>query len=662
MRKKTGTVPDTAVLDMIPFSIFIKDLDSVYIYSNPANAEYSGYLPELIPGKTDFDLFPEESARTFQADDRNVIESGLKSDRVDFATRHDRETIIRIIKKPYRDENGEIIGVMGIYWEITEELKNKAALSDKRSQLRLALKAAEIGVWTWDFQQEKLIWDEQINTIFGNTGPCEGDDYDFFSFIHPEDRKAVIEEFRILDRDISEINIEYRIIRSDGTIRYVQTRGEVHGDTENKPIKMIGIIHDITRKQLTEETLHSIVRLNQLVDDFSMDEILELILKEAVRLTDSRIGILYFIDEESGAIAIEKWLDISAPQNRIKQKNAKMPVPGIGLLAECLREKKPVIHNGISTDEDSPDLPDGIPPIIRKLAIPIIEKKNIKAVICVLNKSSPYEDFDGDQLTLLGENLWNIISRKQMIHSLEEAHREAVESNKIKDRFFSIIAHDLSNPVSNIRILSDHLSNVVFEASPDMEIMRELSGILSKSVITAQDLLKNLLTWSRAQREALEYQPNYEVVKEPVKMAIAACSPIAEGKNIRIKSHWMEEDTVYADSNMLQTILRNILMNAIKFTDVGGEISLNVISVNDEISFRIQDNGIGMSEEKVQSLFNIEDMKSTRGTNAEKGTGLGLLLCKEFVDCHGGSIKAESSPGKGSVFTITLPRPEKPNR
>jgi len=658
MRERTGTVSDTAVLDMIPFSIFIKDLDSVYIYSNPANAEYSGILPERIPGKTDFDLFPEESARTFQADDRTVIRSGLKSDRVDFATHHDRETIIRIIKKPYRDENGEIIGVMGIYWEITEELKNKAALSDKRSQLRLALKAAEIGVWTWDFQQEKLFWDEQINTIFGNTGPCEGDDDDFFSLIHPDDRKAVIEEFQILDRDISEINIEYRIIRSDGTVRYVQTRGEVHGDRDNKPVKMIGVIHDITRKRLTEETLHFIVRLNQLVDDFSMEEILELILREAVRLTDSRMGILYFIDEDSGEISIEKWLNISESPNKSKRKNSNTRIPGSRLLAECLRERKAVIQNEVSPDEDYPDLPDDMPPIFRKLAIPIVEKKKVRAVISVLNKPGPYEDFNGDQLTLLGDNLWNVISRKQMILSLEEAHREAVESNKIKDRFFSIIAHDLSNPVSNIRILADHLTTVVSEPSPDMEIMQELSRILSKSVITAQDLLKNLLSWSRAQRNALEYKPVYEFVKRPVDMVIAACSPIAEGKNILIKSHWKEEDIVYADSNMLQTILRNILMNAIKFTDVGGEISLNIISGDHDISFMIQDNGIGMSEEKVLSLFNLEEIRSTRGTNSEGGTGLGLLLCKEFVDCHEGSIRTESSPGKGSIFTVTLPRPD----
>jgi len=662
MRKRTGTVSDTAVLDMIPFSVFIKDLDSVYTYSNPANAEYSGYLPELIPGKTDFDLFSEESARIFQADDRIVIGNGVKTDRVEIATHNNRETIIRIIKRPYRDENGEIIGVMGIYWEITEELKNKTDLSDKRSQLRLALKAAEIGVWTWDFQQQRLFWDEQINRTFGNTGPCEGDEDDFKSFIHPDDREAVSEEFQFSDRNETEINTEYRIVRPDGTIRYVQTRGELHKDPENKPMKMIGVIHDITRKRLTEETLHSIVRLNQLVDDSSMDEILELILKEAVRLTDSRMGVLYFIDEDSGEISIEKWLNISDSSNRIRQKNDKARVPGTGLLAECLMEKKPVIQNRISPDENIPDLPEGMPPIFRKLAIPIIEKKKIRAVISVVNKSGPYEDFDGDQLSLLGENLWNIISRKRMMHALEEAHREAVESNKIKDRFFSIIAHDLSNPVSNIRILSDHLTTVISKGSPDMEVMQELSRILSRSVITAQDLLKNLLTWSRSQRKALEYQPEFELVKRPVTMAIAACSPIAEGKSIRIKSHWQEEDIVYADSNMLQTILRNILMNAIKFTDVGGEISLDVISGNKETSFRIQDNGIGMSEEKILSLFSIEEIRSTRGTNAEGGTGLGLLLCKEFVECHGGSIKAESSPGKGSIFTITLPRPEKPNR
>ncbi len=554
---------------------------------------------------------------------------------VEYVEYDNKEIIIRIIKRPYHNKSGEIVGVMGVYWEITEELKNKIALSDNRSQLRMALESAEIGVWTWDFKQKKIFWDEQINRIFGISGSFKGDRDFFISFIHPDERKIISEELMISDMSETEINSEYRIIRPDGTVRYIQTRGEVHGDRENNPVKVIGVIHDITRKQLTEETLHTIVKLNQYAEEASMEEVLRLILKEAVHLTSSQLGFLYFIDEETGAVYLRMWLDTSPNHNEYHQSSMDAHISPGGILKECIRKGKAVIRNSCGPGEWKPVIGIEMPEIGRKLAIPIVENKSIKAVISVVNKPGVYEDFDADQLTLLGENLWKIISRKRMLNVLEAAHKEALESNKIKDRFFSIIAHDLSNPISNIRILSDHFSAVIKESSPDMKTMEELSRILSNSVLTAQELLKNLLTWSCAQRNALEFQPETEIAKSPVKMAIAACISIAEGKSIHLKSVCEEETTVYADSNMLQTILRNLLVNAIKFTPVRGEISVEVIPGSDETTFRIQDNGVGMSEDKVLSLFRIEEVKSTRGTNAEKGTGLGLVLCKEFVDCHG---------------------------
>jgi signal transduction histidine kinase len=178
---------------------------------------------------------------------------------------------------------------------------------------------------------------------------------------------------------------------------------------------------------------------------------------------------------------------------------------------------------------------------------------------------------------------------------------------------------------------------------------------LGKSVITAQELLKNLLTCSREQRNALEYQPETLSAEIPLDMAIEECKPIAEGKNITISSSRDPGISVYADSNMLQTILRNLLVNAIKFSSVGGEIILKLTEENNNVHYSIEDFGTGMNEETVSSLFRIDERISTAGTNSEKGTGLGLILCKEFIDSHGGKIEVESQPGRGSRFTVILP-------
>ncbi|MCK5736604.1 MAG: PAS domain-containing protein, partial [Spirochaetaceae bacterium] len=558
MKNRIEAITDTSILDLIPFSIFIKNLESVYIYSNAVNAGYSKLPPEKIPGKTDFDLYPDATARKFQENDKLVIESGIDSDRVVYSEIGD--FIIRIFKRPYRNENGDIIGVMGVYWEITEELKNKKDLIDKQSQLRMALKTAEIGVWTWESNQKKLFWDEQMNRIFGISESNNGDMDYFINFSHPEDRKDIIEEFNSSEILKNGIDIEYRIVRPDGSIRYVRTQGEAHKDSDNN-YKVIGLTHDITRKKLVEETLHSIVKLNQLVDGSSIDDVLKLILKEAVRLTDSQTGFLYLPNRETGTFFMKIRIDISAGKETISEKEEDAEILKTGILVECIKKSQPVIHNSFISGNKKA--------MQRELAIPIIEDGRIKAILRVGNKTGTYKNFDMDQLSLLGENLWNIITRKQMVHSLKEAHDEALKSNKIKDRFFSIIAHDLSNPISNIRILSDHFSTVISESSPDMDTLHELSQILNKSVITAQELLKNLLTWSRTQRNALEYQPESEIADIPVKMAIESCKPIAEGKNIEIISSCEQGLKVYADSNMLQTILRNLLVNAIKFSPAG---------------------------------------------------------------------------------------------
>jgi len=569
----------------------------------------------------------------------------------------DSGAIIRIIKRPYYNRNGSLIGVMGVYWEITEELKNKEALSENRSQLRMALKSAEIGIWTWDFKLQKLFWDEQCNKIFGFQKSFEGDRDSFINQIHHDERESIDKLFLISDMGKTEINSEFRIIHFDGTTRYIQIQGEIHGDSENKPAKMIGVVHDITRKRLTEETLHSIVRLNQLVDSASMEEVLNLILKEAVRLTESQLGFLHFVNEKTHTISAQQVLDINRDNEETPSPRNESMVPAEGIFKECINKRQPIIQNKNTSEKYDSSLTEVMHKIKRILAIPIIEDDVVRAIISVGNKPNPYDRFEMDQLLLLGENLWNMISRKQLLHSLEEAHDEAIKSNKIKDRFFSIITHDLSNPISNIRLLSDHLATIITDPIPDIETLQDFSKILSNSVITAQDLLKNLLTWSRSQRNALEYQPEIELVEIPAKMAIDSCASIADGKNIKISSSWDKEISVFADSNMLQTILRNLLINAIKFTPVGGAISLRISSGTNGTSFRIQDNGIGMEEEKVDSLFKIEKMKSTRGTNAEKGTGLGLVLCKEFIDCHGGQIHVESKKGEGSIITFDLPLP-----
>jgi signal transduction histidine kinase len=169
------------------------------------------------------------------------------------------------------------------------------------------------------------------------------------------------------------------------------------------------------------------------------------------------------------------------------------------------------------------------------------------------------------------------------------------------------------------------------------------------------DLLTNLLEWSMAQTGRIKFNPDFVDLSKIIVAVLDLLDNSAKRKSVSIINEVTENFMVWADSDMLKTILRNLVSNGIKFTNKGGEIIVGAQKNNGRTVVSVADNGIGMEPEKVKKLFRIDHSHSTRGTEKESGTGLGLLLCKEFVEFHDGEITAESTPGKGTLFYFTLP-------
>lgn len=169
------------------------------------------------------------------------------------------------------------------------------------------------------------------------------------------------------------------------------------------------------------------------------------------------------------------------------------------------------------------------------------------------------------------------------------------------------------------------------------------------------DLLTNLLEWSRSQTGRMEFKPVKIDLVELIDEASALLQESANHKNIIIAKDLPPGLTVFADKSMINTILRNLISNAIKYTYPGGKIDISAIRGDKELMISVRDNGIGLNEDTIQKLFLIEASTSTRGTGDEEGTGLGLILCKEFISKHGGKIWVESETGQGSRFTFTIP-------
>jgi len=226
------------------------------------------------------------------------------------------------------------------------------------------------------------------------------------------------------------------------------------------------------------------------------------------------------------------------------------------------------------------------------------------------------------------------------------------EVNATKDKFFSIIAHDLKSPFNTIIGFAD-LLDTDYEDYSDEE-RKKFINILSKTSKNTFSLLENLLTWARSQRGKIIIKKERLNIKKLVDETILPYSGNASLKNIKIKNNVPVELQIFADKETIKIVISNLINNGIKFTHVDGKISVSAEVKENIVEICIQDNGVGMSKNVLDKLFRIEESFTNSGTNKEKGTGLGLILCKEFVEKNGGKIWAESEVGRGSKFKFTI--------
>lgn len=252
----------------------------------------------------------------------------------------------------------------------------------------------------------------------------------------------------------------------------------------------------------------------------------------------------------------------------------------------------------------------------------------------------------------------NVTDQKKAEAALKERETQLRQSNITKDKFFSIIAHDLKGPFSSIlgfsKLLKDDFEE--FEVSKQKEIL----DYIYESAINTYDLLENLLTWSRSQNGTIEFNPENVNVFLLCKRIVELMEQQALDKEIIIENKVVVNLMARADINMLSLILRNLISNALKFTPRGGLVTISANQLENKshsnlVEISVEDNGLGISKTKQDMLFSISENVSSHGTEREQGTGLGLVLCKEFIEKHQGRIFVESKEKLGSKFTFTIP-------
>jgi signal transduction histidine kinase/Tfp pilus assembly protein PilF len=255
-----------------------------------------------------------------------------------------------------------------------------------------------------------------------------------------------------------------------------------------------------------------------------------------------------------------------------------------------------------------------------------------------------------DQQNIINNS--NITLRKQK-NELEALANELQRLNKDKDRFITILGHDLKSPFNALlgltEVLADDIKNI------DTKDIEEIAKELNKTARNTYNLLEDILLWARVQSGKIPFKPEKLNFNDMANDIIEFMRPAANSKNITINHSEVANINIYGDPDMVKTVLRNLVSNSIKFTGNNGLINIKSYRSDSELIISVIDNGIGITPENLTKLFKNSEVITTKGTDNETGTGLGLLLCKEFIETHGGKIWVESELGKGSEFKFTLP-------
>ena len=278
------------------------------------------------------------------------------------------------------------------------------------------------------------------------------------------------------------------------------------------------------------------------------------------------------------------------------------------------------------------------------------------------NNKKIYIEIRGKMIDYMGEKvrvtaIRDISQRKKAVEKLIKNEKKLKELNATKDKFFSIIAHDLKNPFSQLLSFTDLIYDNINDYSFDE--IKEYIKLLNKSAQNGYDLLENLLEWARSQTGRKDFNPQNFVINELIDKNFSIFELPAKNKSIILNSNLKTKVSVFADYFIINTILYNLISNAIKFTTNNGEINISAKASEKMVIISIKDTGIGILPENINKLFRIDVHFSTKGTNNESGTGLGLILCYEFIKLNNGKIWVESELDKGSTFYISIPKENK---
>lgn len=593
-----------------PQPMFIYDLESLhFVNANNAFVKHLGYSIDELLNMTLLDIHLIEDIEAVKQD----IEKTRKS--------NNPTGVWRNVKK-----NGEVIYTEIVAHtvffnnriarhilvnDITKRKQVEDALIESEDRYRSLFNNSTIGLYRTTPSGEIIMANPTIVKLLG-----------FSSFDELAQRNLEIEGYepaynrssfrKILETHGEVIGMESAWIKKDGSKVYVRESAKAIKTINGETLYYEGTIEDITEKKIVEDKLLKSSNQWQVTFDTVQD---------AVSLLDKEQRII-----RCNQVMVELF-----------------PQYGNDMIGKHCWE---VVHKTANSLHECP---------INKV------RKSLKRESIEIKLDDKWFDITVDPI-LDSENgyagavhiLRNITERKKAQEVLLQLNNQLKSLNTTKDKLFSIVAHDLKSPFTSILGFSDLLVNNLHNYTDDK--IDEFIGQINLSAKSTLSLIDNLLVWANTQMGHIENKPEHINLLSIVQETIEQLRVTAKIKNISISFFQTEDYIVFADKNMLEIVLRNLIANAIKFSNPNGKIAIYAISTNSQIEISVSDSGVGIRKEILSKLFTDNENITTNGTANEKGSGLGLMICKEFVEQLGGKIWVESVVGIGSEFKFTVPK------
>lgn len=501
--------------------------------------------------------------------------------------------------------------------------KNKIyqELLETKLRFEIAIKAGNMGVWEFWPTEKKYFSDKNLKTLYRFDENELTDNIDDWSaLVYKDDRELMSSTFDDFLRSKGrEFTFEHRVYRKDGSIGWVVDHGLLFEGDSEKPLRLIGTTTDITeRKEAEIELQKSEEKFRNVFEGSGIGMAILSLDGQFTKVNRVFCEMLGYSEVE---IIQTNFRDITHPGDMEKS---------IGLVKDLLKSE---------SSESS-----------------LIEKRYITKmgeIIWTLATVSLIKDFDGKPLYFIIQ-IQNITKRKKNEDQIIKYAEELKNLNAAKDKFFSIISHDLRSPFNSLLGLTEFISHSFNEMKP-AEIKDSILNIYNSSK-QVYNLILNLLEWSMLQSGRLKVDKSVINLAELGIEIMNLYKESANNKKLELVNNINENILVYADKYMIDTIVRNFVSNSIKFTNPGGKIIIKGIINGDNAEVSVTDTGIGISPENQKNLFRIDEQFRRDGTASEKGTGLGLILCEEFIKKNSGVLWVESEEGKGSRFSFTVPR------